>query len=174
MNAYKQSVTPGAHRILGGAYGLAAMRCFFNVADSLSDIDPAARVAYIMDSGVKGRGQLAKAYDLNKRQSDWRILSLTFRDEKDFVPLQAADILAYETYREYTRQATGTQPMRHSLKLLSGRPLIGGVMSEEEIASWSKIAEIASIINPHLTPKRARELRGRSIRLSRHAASTVP
>jgi uncharacterized protein DUF3800 len=159
MDRYKRAVTPGARRILGGPYGLAAMRCFFEVADSLGEVDPAAVVAYVMDGGVKGRGQLLKAYDLNKSQSEWRILSLRFEDHRRFAPLQAADILAYEIYREYTRQVIGKGTMRFELRLLSGRPLIGGVMSEEEIASWSRVAETTSIWNPHMTPKRARELR---------------
>jgi hypothetical protein len=94
------------------------MRCFFEVADSLEEVDPAAAVAYVMDGGVKGKGQLVKAYELNRRQSEWRILSLRFEDDRLFVPLQAADILAYELYREYTRQIDSKWPMRPHLKSL--------------------------------------------------------
>jgi hypothetical protein len=42
--------------LLGGAYGLAMRRCFFEVADGLKTIDPETEIAYVIEDGAKGKG----------------------------------------------------------------------------------------------------------------------
>jgi hypothetical protein len=55
-------------------------------------------------------------------QQEHRIIKLSFRDKRVFLPLQAADILAYELYKQSMRQfGDETRPTRYPLKMLSGK-----------------------------------------------------
>src|SRR5207253_10138915 len=88
-------------------YGLAMTRCFFEVADTLKEVDPARQISYALEDGAHGKGQVLKVFELNKGKPELAMLALTFENRDRFVPLQAADILAYELYRDLTRQLTG-------------------------------------------------------------------
>jgi hypothetical protein len=92
-----------AKRYVGGPYGLAAISCFMDASKAIRSQHPEARIAYVFERGVKGKGQVMKVFDrvcdeLEVRESN-RLASLTYEDKRDFSPLEAADILAYELYR---------------------------------------------------------------------------
>jgi hypothetical protein len=163
IDRYTKAVSERAAKMLGGPYGLAALRLFFDVADTLRAVDPMAEIAYVLEDGARGKGQILKVYELKQQYDNLRIRSLRFGTKDHFVPLQAADVLAYELYREHTRQIDGNVwPSRWSyLRPLGRLPCIGGVISEAETASWSRIAEAAEIHNPDLSPKVARQLNRR-------------
>jgi hypothetical protein len=96
---------PKASRSLGSAYALAAYNCFIMIAEDLDKQGIRGGIAYVFESGCKGRGQINEIFKKNKQdpalRKEYRLLSLDFKDkkEKEFVALQAADILAYELYR---------------------------------------------------------------------------
>jgi hypothetical protein len=103
MRDYYSSFSQAAKRYTGGAYGLAAVSCFMDASRAIQPEYAAARIAYVFERGVKGRGQVMKVFDqawdsLELREKH-RLLSLKYEDKRDLVPLQAADILAYELYR---------------------------------------------------------------------------
>jgi hypothetical protein len=158
MDAYARMVSPAADKWLGGPYGMAMTRCFLEVADALSVVDPSREIIYVLEDGARGKGQVLKVYELNKGKPDLGILSLGFWDKRRFVPLQAADMLANELYREIARQRSKSGTVRPQLESLFAIPIIGGQMGEEDIAFWAKAGEAGAAANPHMTTKRARQL----------------
>ena len=55
-------------------------------------------------------------------QEGHRLPSLAFRDKRMFPPLQAADILAYELYKQSARQfGEEERPVRYPLKALASK-----------------------------------------------------
>lgn len=66
------------------------------------------------------KGEIGKIWDywLKKRDSQNRLVSLTFGRKTDFVPLQAADALAYEAYKALDNQRFGKGRKRKSLEIM--------------------------------------------------------
>lgn len=110
-----------AKELCGDAYGLASIACWNNLIPLVKKVD--GYIDYTMDNGSKGRGVLAWIYGEQCKYPEWlnstRVLSLSFRDDQIFLPLQAADILAYEMYKHAQRQFEGLQlPVRYPYKKL--------------------------------------------------------
>ncbi|MCH7655901.1 MAG: DUF3800 domain-containing protein [Chloroflexi bacterium] len=110
-----------AKQICGDIYGYAALTCYRHLGIVLKDTD--AWMECTMETGAKGAGalQLIVSEDskIPKWQDDNRIISLDFQSKHAFMPLQAADILAYELYKQSARQfGTEERPTRYPLKVL--------------------------------------------------------
>ena len=81
---------------------------------------PDEKVALVFSDQVEFRNEALRIYEaaanrmeIIKQRTDWPI----FRDMKKFVALQAADIVAYELYKEYERQLDRPdKPERHGYK----------------------------------------------------------
>jgi hypothetical protein len=99
---FDQIYSKKAKRFVGGAYGLAASACFLEAAHILEPDYPSARVAYVFEAGTRGSGEIQKVFNWNFNDHEQRprlkLISLSF-EGKEFTPLQAADILAYELYK---------------------------------------------------------------------------
>jgi Protein of unknown function (DUF3800) len=104
MQSYFRLFSKKAKRYCGGAYGLAAISCFFDSCTAVRASHPDARIAYVFEAGARGHGQVLKVFDDMFSRSDqreaYKMLSLKFEGKKNFAPLQAADILSYELYRQ--------------------------------------------------------------------------
>lgn len=101
--------------VLGDVYGLAAMSCWSHLGAVLKEND--AYMDCSMESGAYGSGMLKEIFDDESDNPEWheenRIVSLSFQDKRDFPPLQASDILAYEVYKQSLRQfGDETRPPR--------------------------------------------------------------
>jgi hypothetical protein len=110
---------------LGGLYGLGAQQCWRHIGEVVRPFD--AWVESVMESGAQGSKTLGHLYQLNSQLDEWRdlnrISSLEFRNGKDFPPLQAADILAYEVWKQCLRQfGDETRDPRHPIRELSQKP----------------------------------------------------
>jgi hypothetical protein len=97
-----------ARRTTGGPYGLAMSVNILAVARIVEHLAGTPKVAYVFETGAVGRHEAAKIFaaNLNNPESreNNRLLSLSFQGKREFAPLQAADILAYELHRELPRQ----------------------------------------------------------------------
>jgi hypothetical protein len=108
-------------RICGDAYGLAALGCWRHLGHILQGAD--AWVDCSMEAGAKGSGALKSIFEEDSKIPEWRsnhrIQSLYFRDKRMFPQLQAADILAYELYKQSARQfGSETRAVRYPLQAL--------------------------------------------------------
>ena len=94
-----------AKQVCGGAYGLAALACWRHLGLILQKMD--AWMDCFMEAGARGRHAIQAIVDEDSKIPHWqeehRIRSLSFEDKR--VPQsQAADILAYELYKQSSRQ----------------------------------------------------------------------
>jgi hypothetical protein len=116
--AFESECPEGIINKVAGAYGFAFCKCMIDIANDLSQIGEDVHAVYVLENGVAGQYQILNAYDETERER-FKVLSLRFEDKRNFVPLQAADILAYELYKELPQQVGGRiRPIRKSLRLL--------------------------------------------------------
>jgi hypothetical protein len=103
MKSYFRIFSKKAKRYTGGAYGLAAISCFYDSCTAVRASHPDAKIAYVFEAGAEGHGQVLKVFDdmFSRREmrEAHKMLSLKFEGKTSFAPLQAADILSYELYR---------------------------------------------------------------------------
>ena len=129
-------------RICGGAYGLAAIACFMDLGGILGKLHINERVAYVFESGSEGAPQVNRVFQANIKdplqRDNLHLLSLNFKDKRDFLPLQAADILAYELYQESPR-IPEKKNARHPLKVLGKMPRSWGRIDAEGLRQWEQI-----------------------------------
>jgi hypothetical protein len=120
-------------------------------------------IAYVFEDGTAGRGQLQKAFEYNRRDPDQkknlRLRSLRLEDKRTSAPLQAADILAYELYRQLPRQIglDPRPPRQPILRMLARPPRSWGTFDEDELKKWSEIVQLsADIASEQGWPRRRR------------------
>jgi hypothetical protein len=147
VSDYQAAFTKKAHDFVGGAYGVAAMRCFKEVADMFNLIGVHGQVAYVFEKGAKGRNQIEKAFGWLKRdpgsKARYRLLSLDFEEKRKCCPLQAADIVAYELYKYLpTFLKKSGRPTRYVLKALAETPRGWLHVNRAELEEWARILEV--------------------------------
>jgi hypothetical protein len=88
---------------------------------------PGQTIAYVFEDGTQGKGQIADALEYVRRHREtwakYHIASYAFGNKRQVVPLQAADVLAYECFKELTNrrlQPDRPRPRRRSLVTLLG------------------------------------------------------
>ncbi len=118
---FNEILSDAAKKLCGNAYGLAAIACWFNLRQLVKKVN--GYIDYTMEKVSAGSSILAWIYREQVKYPEWvedtRLLSLSFEDKKVILPLQAADILAYEIYKHAQRQFSGLQrPERYPYKQL--------------------------------------------------------
>jgi hypothetical protein len=146
--AFEVAFAAGSRAFVGGPYGLAAMQCAMALGQVMRLSGIKASIHYVFESGAEGYGQVAQAFqtlldDAGSREY-FRVRSLAFQNKLETVPLQAADILAYELYKQTPKQL-GIDPRapRHfSLNSLRAMPSDWGYSDTYELAKWSHVISI--------------------------------
>lgn len=109
MKAYRSlPVSNRFLRMFGGPYGFALGLAFADVAILIRVADENGWGAYVFESGANGAGQIVDTFArMNRNETtreDMRLRSLSFQNKRQTLPLQAADILAYEVCKEESRK----------------------------------------------------------------------
>lgn len=104
-------------KFVGGLYGLACAMCFVETASLVDEKYPSAKIAHVFEQGCSSGGAVLRNYLWNSKfpqnKKDLKLLSLKFENKRNFVPLQAADILAYELYKQLPKHiGIDNQPAR--------------------------------------------------------------
>jgi Protein of unknown function (DUF3800) len=85
-------------------YAFCAMGCFKHLERWASDNSHRDPIVCVFESGAPGRGEVSNmVQELMSAEDGERLsfrISFRFETKKQFLPLQAADILAYECYKE--------------------------------------------------------------------------
>ncbi len=98
-------------------------------------------LVYHQNNEMQGRAQLYFAEHQKDNVDEGRITSLTFADDKDYLPLQASDLLVYETYKECHNQRYDPQrkvrksfdALRSTNKILGGYADINALQHQVDI-----------------------------------------
>jgi hypothetical protein len=150
---YHRLFSPEAKAHVGGPYGFAAAVAFLEFSHQLRDVIEDPWLAYVFEAGQPGIDQITNLFQYNvqmpEQKTDLRLLSLAFENKIDFVPLQAADVLAYELFRHLPGQLgleKRPEVPRRNLQLLSEIPHHWAFVNEEETAKWAHILKLSARI----------------------------
>lgn len=125
---------------LGGVYGWCAHECLMKVEHWCDAKKYTGKVFYIFEAGTKGHGQIDAAmrlfFNMPEYKKRFRIQGWTFHD-KTLIPLQAADVLAYEVFKAGENQVLHKGRMRHRI---SARDLLEGsdIRYVNKLTPWSE------------------------------------
>ena len=120
--SYEAATTPTERKLTQGPYGFAALTAFAVMQNVM--VDDAYVTCYFED-GVKNAGDMISIYqDAKKLDAPEirHILSISLQDKRRFVPLQAADILAYEIYKFFPKNDLVDPDMRYPYQELTKIP----------------------------------------------------
>lgn len=132
-------------KVPSGPYGLAATQLLAS-APKLLPSGADHWINYVFDIGSPGIGEIQQRFKrfMKTRQriaQRLHVSGITFGDKDNFIPLQAADILAYELYR-YAPQFLGTNtrpPRLHNLEMLAVKPCIWENLDHSEMIKLRRI-----------------------------------
>jgi hypothetical protein len=125
----------GAH----SAYSFALVRCLCQIEKWADRYDVSDRIAYFVESGSGFGCDLNSVHatlrDGASERSRYRYQSFTIVNMSDFLPLQAADLLAYESYKYWGNLefSDKKRPTRISFESLGEVPTTGEFFDEPSI-----------------------------------------
>ena len=130
--------------ICGGPYGLAAVVCMMDVGDRLREIEVDGSVEYVFESGAEGARQVSRVFLANlndeEQRERYRLSSQKFENKRDFLPLQAADIFAYELYKQLPKTLKLTDvPPRYPLTFLADIPNRWGFLDGSGLSKFAAV-----------------------------------
>jgi hypothetical protein len=127
---YEQAVPDWAKQTaaFGNKYNFCFQMCLGSVMEWVEHLDEAMpygdRIAFMFDQRERGQEITSTSYSQIKKFRDVndRMGALVFDSRKRFLPLQAADLVAYETYKHLDNLALKSgRPPRIPIKLLGGQ-----------------------------------------------------
>ncbi len=152
---FESVFTGRARRFIDGPYGFASWLIVNLVSRELDRLDLETGVAYVFEDGAPGKGELLTMYEglptFSGGKEALHVLSLRLEDKRRFVPLQAADILAYELYLDRPKQ-NNPELRRTPLQLLDTG--IWHLMTEPNLRAYAAVIDMlaAGDIGPDMSP----------------------
>jgi hypothetical protein len=124
-------------------YTFCALQCLSQVCQWANDFNRHEPIAYVLEAGAGYNQELhILMNDISEskaRQERFRFHSLSIADKRTTAPLQAADVLAYEVYKDMKHRIvpnTKEKDMRRSaLALIEERPRYIGHYTKEHLLS---------------------------------------
>ena len=111
----------GEHLPDDDPYYLCLQHCLFLLTKKI----PLAvgEIEFVFDDSPKYKGEASNLYQLLRKHGSAvkrdSLGSLSFLQAKNFLPLQAADVLAYEVCKDALHRTTGSRPVRKSAVMLA-------------------------------------------------------
>jgi hypothetical protein len=125
MDAFRREMA--SHPDLRDLFGTPYTACFqwavHTVLDMASVLDPDMRVAFVHEVNDY-KGEAIEAFEFIMERYGRRAASLAFADKGEYVPLQAADVLAYETNHMLRDPARKLRPTWQALDPDDEVPLV--------------------------------------------------
>ena len=121
--------------------------------------DPDGRIAFFFESGhdkAKEAHAFMNFIDKNNWDENFRYVSHTFMDKKDLLPLQAADMLAWQHCHYLVRRAQGHKEMRKDFDALVRDQDLFSEIEEEHIYMMRDLLQTSDLIiqrNPDDWPR---------------------
>lgn len=102
--------------LFGSPYALCGESCLAFMEEWINNNPVRQWPEMIFDQGDRHRGELMQVFEL------WGLDAPMFKDKSDLVPLQAADLVAWENLKVYRTIAEGSTDLRESIRQLRRRP----------------------------------------------------
>ena len=124
-------------RFYGGAYGFCAILCLSRAKRWFDQTKVGDLIDWVFEAGTEGSGQISHLFNAlwrdGQMRNDFRLGNWSFAG-KDVVPLQAADVIAYEVFKHATNQFVA-QPRRRARLSLDHlvRP-----QDDEHLECWTR------------------------------------
>lgn len=100
-------IIPQSPNFVREAYTFCLHNCVVGVTEWLEQIKYNGKIAYFFESGHKSQGEANKymndLFKIPELKERHRYGSHTFADKKEIKPLQAADLLAWQSFTDYKR-----------------------------------------------------------------------
>jgi hypothetical protein len=103
LNEFKQELQGQEHHVLKDAYYLCYMGCL-RITEQLLDFQQVAQISTYFDDKKDSRTEASNIFNILKPRYKGRIPFPEFRNMRNSPPLQIADIIAYESKKEFERQ----------------------------------------------------------------------
>lgn len=137
MNDYRQVLKEGL------PYALGAMGCASRICHYSKGLGGKPLVPYVFEQGGKDSGEILNEFAklrVHERSNLYRMGLLSVGPRRDFLPLQAADLHAYEIYKYFADQFEGSgRKIRGSLWRLLELPEVGGggyLLGGKKLEQW--------------------------------------
>jgi hypothetical protein len=129
LNDFKQELQGQEHHVLKDAYFLCYMGCLKIIEQTLG-FQQVANIVTYFDDKKDFRGEAFNIYNVLKSRFLEKIPPPEFRNMRDSAPLQIADIIAYESKKEFERRLNKQNSMPRwgfrQLEQMITRPLSAG------------------------------------------------
>jgi hypothetical protein len=124
-------------------YGVCAMRCIETTRRWMTSKSLDGPLAYVFETGARYSGQFFEAFKAMQKIPRLKRMypgGMSFYDKRDMLPLQAADILAYEMYRELINHTKNHLNPRRDvlLNLYSTIPIRGTFYDKNMLRTFIK------------------------------------
>lgn len=110
---------------LGTPYAFCVRHCFLAVQSWAKDTEFKGDIAYFFESGHANQGvidsEMRRSFEDQRLVAGYRYISHTFGDKRKYLPLQSADILAWQWLQQTKRAATNREPRKDFLALINDR-----------------------------------------------------
>lgn len=130
---------------LYSAYGFCVVECMHYIARWADTKSIAGPIAYVFEDGAEHRGDISRAMGAVRADCDltreFRLGSWRFGTKQGELPLAAADVLAYETWKYITNTrppAPPVRPERRSLRRLLDRHHVGTYYDAKKLHGLSQ------------------------------------
>ena len=113
---------------IGSPYTLCAHACLTAVKSWATETNYPGKVAYFFESGHKSQGEanaiMNRLFNMPKLRTDYRYAAHTFADKQEVRPLQAADLIAWQWYKDHKRrmERKKLEPRKDCFELMYGGP----------------------------------------------------
>jgi hypothetical protein len=160
LTVYQGAIRPEVGTYYGGRLGLASHACIVESAgllDGTMKIKGVRRINHVFEKGAVGQGKVAalwkSEYDDERRRNYLHLGSITHADKREFLPLQAADIMAWELHWQGKNQlADVPKEVRQSLRRIAELPHRWYQFGAEGMGAWQLIT-IFRYWNEQLGPR---------------------
>jgi len=139
LDAY-EGLTAAQRARIGHPYRFCGALCIMSLSKMLQSINTFEPVAYVFEAGDTGSGELKRTVDsLSKeKMRDLQVKSFAYGDKDEFIQLQAADVMAYETAKAGLRDIGADHRVhRKSLRAIGNvLPAAGYLFDAQELTEW--------------------------------------
>jgi len=124
--AYESLIVGEQRRATGDAETICIVNCFTTILDLAKIVAPGQPIAMVFDDRPQKRGDIQKIYDAYRGMDGGGFVSLTFASSKKMLPLQAADLLAWEVYQDSLDALAGRRTEKGAKREQLNRLVKGG------------------------------------------------